>query len=82
MTKDQFTKALAVARSAEDLDGINDEHLHGCGLPEFERATTTVRAVAKLLRWQVIQFNGELDERELGNMREIARRKFDVIDII
>ena len=79
MTKEQFSRAYNIAVSKTDLSGVNDEPLYGCGLAEFEPVTTTVEAVAKLLRWQIVCLNGSIDTVELNNMSRIARREFMVV---
>lgn len=79
MTKEQFAEAFKIARSDEDLSQVDDSILHGCGLPEFQPVTVTINCFAKLLRYQITQLNGGVDEIELNNMRWIARRKIQVV---
>jgi hypothetical protein len=49
-------------------------------LPDFQPVHTTIDAVAALIRWQALQFNGQWDATELDNMAWIAKRKFTLID--
>ena len=79
MTADQFRAAVAVAMSPCDLSNVCDIHLHGCGLPSFREAITTIEAVAVLLRWQCQQLNGGWDMDEMQNIKDIARRKFRIV---
>lgn len=79
MTKEQFSAALAIARSDRDLSTVDDSILYGCGLSDFQPVTVTIEPVAKMLRWQCLQFNGEIDQNELNNMKSIFRRKVFVV---
>jgi len=77
MTKTQFGEAVRIAQADRiDLSGVDDSLLHGCGLPDFKPVYCTVEQVAKLVRWNCMQLNGELDAEELNNVAHIARRKF------
>lgn len=80
MTKPQFDRAFAIARSDRDLTGITDEILHGCGLPNFKPVTITLEVAAVFLRWQCIQLNGQVDAAALNECREISRRKWLCVD--
>lgn len=80
MTKAEFGRAFAIAGNRTiDLSDVSDAHLHGCGLPGFERVTTTIGPVAKLIRWQCQCLNGQWDDEALGEMRAIARNKFELV---
>jgi hypothetical protein len=50
MTKQQFDKAVELARSKIDLSMHDDSVLDGCGLPCFKPATVTLEAAARFIR--------------------------------
>lgn len=80
MTKTQFSAALKIARDTKaDLSQVDDSTLFGCGLHGFVPVHCTLEMVAKLLRWQVCMWNGEIDAQELENMAWIARKRFLVV---
>jgi hypothetical protein len=79
MTKRQFALALEMAMSAEDLPSANESDLFdGFALPGFPVTVCTIKQMASLVRWQCVQFNGELD---MENFQEIwaNRRKFLIV---
>ena len=81
MTLAQFQKAFAIANDASiDLSNVDDSILFGCGLAVFEPVYTTLEAVAKLIRWQAMQFNGEWDAEALNEVATIGRKKFMVLN--
>ena len=67
MTRTQFNKALQIALSPITFETIDVSILTGCGLPEFQPIVCQLETVAKFLRWQVVQFNGGVDNEELQN---------------
>lgn len=76
MTKKQFGQAVRIAQSREDLSKVDDSTLFGCGLPDFKPVFCTIEMVAKFVRWQCLQFNGEFNAENLNECATIARRKF------
>ena len=77
MTLAQFQKAFTIANDASiDLSNVDDSILFGCGLPLFEPVYTTLEAVAKLIRWQAMQFNAEA----LNEVTTIGRKKFMILN--
>jgi hypothetical protein len=80
MTKAEFAKAWALARSNADLSAVDESILHGCGLADFAPVATTLAAVAKLLRWQCLYILGDgFDAEELNNCHTILRRKAQIV---
>ena len=79
MTREQFSATLAIARSDKDLSAFDDEILHGCGLPGFERVSVVIEVAAKLLRWQCVTLAGGIDNEELERMRETFRTKVLIV---
>jgi hypothetical protein len=76
MTKQQFDKAVALARSQADLSQVDDTALDGCALPHFKPATVTLEAAAKFIRWQCLCLNGQMDGEALNEIREISRKRW------
>lgn len=80
MTRTEFNRAFELARdNSLDLSDVDERHLHGCGLPDFQRVMTTIAPVAKLLRWQCLMLNGDWDQEALTEMRRISRRNFELV---
>lgn len=86
MTKQEFSRAFDIAADTNiDLSDVSYDHLHGCGLPDFQRTTTTIMPVARLIRWQCLYIGHSIgappswDEEALGELKQIARLKFDLV---
>lgn len=79
MTRQQFSDALVLAKSKMEFDLVDDSSLHGCGLPGFKPVVVTLEMVAKLLRWQCLQLNGQWDSEALQDCREISKKRFLVV---
>lgn len=80
MTLNQFQAAFAIAKDTNrDLSNVDDSLLYGFGLPSFRPVHTTLEAVAKIIRWQALQFNGEWDAAALNEVAECGRRMFIVL---
>lgn len=81
MTLAQFQIAFKAAQNPTlDLSATDDSMLYGCGLPGFKPVHTTIAAVAKLIRWQARQFNGEWNAEALNEVATIGRKKFMIVD--
>jgi len=81
MTLAQFQKAFAIANDASiDLSNVDDSILFGCGLPRFKPVHTTLEAVAKLIRWQAMQFNGQWNAEALNEVAELGRKNFLILN--
>jgi len=80
MNLSDFKRAFAVAKSNKDLSNVFIDHLFGFGLKSFEQTSTTLDAVASVMRWQAKLMNGSWDESELNVIREVGRKKFVIID--
>ena len=81
MTKSEFQRAWALAQSDEEL--INKVDLgpfDGFGLPEFKPVVVTTAQVAALLRWQGQYIFGGWDMEAVNQVRQLGRRRFEVID--
>ena len=75
----EFAEAFEIAKSDEDLSAIDDTPLYGCALRNFKPVHTTLRAVAKLIRWQALKLNGDWDMTEIDDLANIGRTKFLII---
>ena len=80
MTLVQFQAAFAIAKDFDrDLSNVDDSTLYGYGLDDFKPVHTTLEAVAKTIRWQALQFNGEWNAEALNEVAELGRRNFLVL---
>jgi len=80
MTLQQFQAAFAIAKDFDrDLSNVDDSTLYGYGLDDFKPVHTTLEAVAKIIRWQALQFNGEWNAEALNEVAELGRRNFLVL---
>jgi hypothetical protein len=81
MTLVQFQKAFAIANDVSiDLSNVDDSSLFGCGLPRFKPVHTTLEAVAKMIRWQAMQFNGQWNAEALNEVAEVGRKNFLILN--
>jgi len=80
MTLAQFQSAFAIAKDFDrDLSNVDNSTLYGYGLADFKPVHTTLEAVAKTIRWQALQFNGEWNAEALNEVAELGRRNFLVL---
>ena len=80
MTLQEFQSAFSIAKDFNrDLSNVDDSILYGYGLPEFKPVYTTLEAVAKTIRWQALQFNGQWDAQELDEVARLGRKNFLVL---
>lgn len=80
MTFKQFQIAYSIAKDFDrNLSDVDDSNLYGFGLREFRPTHTTLEAVAKIIRWQALQFNGEWDIDALNEVIQHGRKKFLVL---
>lgn len=78
MTMQQFASAISLAASKENIED-DISIFDGFGLPDFKPVVCSVRQVARLIRWQCLQFNGKFDWAELNFMQRIAQYKFAIV---
>jgi len=80
MTKNQFQTAFAIAKDFNiDLSEVDDSTHFGFGLREFVPVHTTLEAVAKTIRWQALQFNGQWNAEALDEVAQCGRKNFIVL---
>lgn len=78
LTKQEFSNALTLANSDTKLDG-DLSVFEGFGLEGFNPVYCTVEQVASLIRYQCLQFNGNLDSLALNEIGRHGKRKFIII---
>jgi len=80
MTLSQFQAAFAIAKDfSRDLSKVDDGILFGFGLLGFVPIHTTLEAVAKTIRWQALQMNGEWDSEALNEVATLGRKNFLIL---
>ena len=79
MTTSDFRKAMEIAKSDEDLSNENLDIFHGYAFADFKQVFCSLRALARLIRWQCIKFDGSIDSEELDTLVRVGKRKFIVV---
>ena len=81
MTRNELSRALAIAYSDEELDETNApiSPFDGYGLPDFDPVYVTVYQIARLIRWQCFFWDGTLDNDEFQGIATLGRKRFLVI---
>ncbi len=73
MTAKEFKVATEMAKeSSVSLPWELHNVLYGCGCSDFKPVCVSLKAVASLLRYQCMCFNGSWDESEYQEMRAIC----------
>jgi inorganic pyrophosphatase/exopolyphosphatase len=80
MNTQEFKAAFAIAKSSQDLSHVDTSHLFGYALKDFQPTATTLEAVAAIMRWQALYFNGNWNQEELDEIRQIGRKRFIISD--
>lgn len=71
--------ALAIARSDAPLNLDDLSLFDGFALPDFRPVTCTVEALAMLVRWQCVCFDGSIDGEALQEIATVGRHRFTVL---
>ena len=79
MNRQQFSDALAIARSDRDLSAFDDDILFGFGLPEFKPVSVVIEVAAKTLRWQCVTLAGGIDNEALEECRTLFRNRVLIV---
>lgn len=80
MTLSQFQAAFAIAKDFSiDLSNVDDTNLFGFGLLDFAPVHTTLQAVAKTIRYQALQFNGEWNAEALDEVAKLGKKNFLIL---
>jgi hypothetical protein len=79
MNKKEFNQAVNLAKTEI---GFDDTGLfYGFALRDFKPVVCTIKAIAGLIKYQALQFNGEFDHAALNEIWE-CKRRFIVADSI
>jgi len=79
MNRTDLDSALAIARSDRALDLDDLALFDGFGLPDFRPVTCTIDALAALVRWQCVRFDGSIDGEALDEIARYGRHRFAVL---
>jgi hypothetical protein len=79
MKTSDLDTALVVARSDRPLNVADLSIFDGYGLPGFKPITCTLEALAMLVRWQCICFDGSIDSEALAEIADLGRHRFMVL---
>jgi len=81
MTLKQQRLAFQIADNLDiDLTDVDIDIFWGCGLSDFKPVYVSLKQVAKHMRWQALQMNGEWDSHELNETNLIGKHKFLILD--
>jgi len=83
MLKSEFSRAIAIVQSGKELDLYNwmqdgMEVMDGYGLPDFQPVMVTIEDMARLIAYEALQINGELDHEWL-NIIWSCRSRFIIV---
>jgi len=81
MTAAEFKQAVTLSRDNANpkVNGADMNCFDGFGLPNFQPVYVTVFQVARLIRWQAVQLNGEFDQVALDEVKRCGRNRFQII---
>jgi len=79
MNKAQFSAALKIATSDKDLSSVDNSHIIGYGLSDFEPVLMTLDMVAKEIRHNSFTFAGTIDPQGLTEVFTYGKRAFNVV---
>jgi hypothetical protein len=79
MKATDIDSALAIARSDAALNIEDLSLFDGFALPGFRPVTCTVEALAMLIRWQCVCFDGSIDGEALQEIATLGRHRFTVL---
>lgn len=76
MTKNDVQIVVSELKDGVSYPDVDISPLTGCGLPDFpDRKFVSKEVVVSHLRWQCLQFNGEIDENQLSEEIAVLRAK-------
>lgn len=78
MTTAELKEATALALSREDINDSID-CFDGFGLPSFTPVICTIRQLARLVRWQCVQLNGQIDNEAMQAIHHFGRKRFQIV---
>ncbi len=79
MTRHELSEALTLARSGADLNLDEISIFDSFALRDFAPVVCTIEALAVLVRWQCICFDGSIDHDALNEIAIVGRRRFLVV---
>ena len=79
MKAQDLQAALTLARSDAPLNIEDLSLFDGFALPDFAPVVCTLEALAMLVRWQCICFDGSVDGEALQELATVGRRRFTVL---
>ena len=79
MTTQQLSDAVALARSGAALNLDDLSLFDGFGLPDFRPVACTPEALAMLVRWQCVCFDGSIDQEALNEIATAGRHRFRIV---
>lgn len=79
MKAQDLNEAMVIARTDRPLDNADLAIFDGFGLRDFGHVTCTVEALAALVRWQCICFDGSVDAEALQEIATLGRHRFTVL---
>lgn len=82
MNTAQFKQACKLAFSGADLPPDSLEIFDGFGLRDYRTVFVSLGQVARLIRWQCSQLNGDIDNGALAEILACGRKKFQIIAML
>ena len=79
MNVKEFSQALTVAKSKQDLSNEDIDIFGGFGLKDFAPVYCTVQQVARLIRWQAGTFAGGWDGEAMNEVAHFGRKRFIIV---
>ena len=81
MNKKEFSEILEIVQDERiNLSDVDEMILHGYALPEFQYPVyVTRKQVAKVIRWDCMQFNREYDADALNNIGILGKKRFIIV---
>jgi len=77
MNKHEFNQAVNLAKTPIGFD--DTEIFDGFGLRDFKPVCCTIKAMASLIKWQALQFDGNFDQEALNVIWD-CRKRFLIAD--
>lgn len=79
MTKAEMTKAVELAKTRKVSVPTDLTVFDGFGFRDYKPVYVTLDAVAALVNWQALQFNGTYDPEAINEIAIVGRKKFQII---
>jgi hypothetical protein len=79
VNKQELAKALDLAKNRKVKEPTDISIFAGFGGRDYQPVFVTLDAVAALINWQCLQFNGQYDAMALNEIAQAGRTKFQII---